>query len=454
MNKIKFSTARVEALECAPGKQQTFFWDSKTPGLGVRVTERGAKSYIFETRLFRKTLRVTIGDTRTWPLVKAQSEATKYKMLTDQGIDPRAQQAAQRAQGDAALMQAKRKETTLATAWPVYLASRESVWSPRTYSDHARAVARAGERNRSATNGKISVAAPLAALLDVPLVELSSDTVSKWLQVERATRPTQAALCFRMLQAFVRWTEDAPEYSGLIPERACSSRIVRESIPKVRPKADDCLEKNQLGRWFKAVQSIANPTIRTFLQALLITGSRREEMATLKWGDVNFALGWIVIRDKVEGARKVPLPPYLAALLRSLQATDGKPGDGEWVFRSSRSKSGRLVEPRIAHLEALESAGLPHLTLHGLRRSFGTLCDHMADTIPPGVVAQIMGHKPSALVEKHYRRRTNEMLLDFHKKIERWMLDTAEFGHLMPNAEAKIATEKPAHDGGVALIPH
>lgn len=69
----------------------------------------------------------------------------------------------------------------------------------------------------------------------------------------------------------------------------------------------------------------------------------------------------------------------------------------------------------------MTAAGLPDLTLHGLRRSFGSLAE-WTET-PAGVVAQIMGHKPSASAEKHYRRRSIDLLRMWHVKIEAWMLE-------------------------------
>lgn len=45
---------------------------------------------------------------------------------------------------------------------------------------------------------------------------------------------------------------------------------------------------------------------------------------------------------------------------------------------------------------------------------------------PTGIVAQIMGHKPSAIAEKHYRRRPLDLLRMWHDKIEAWMLEQAE----------------------------
>lgn len=94
-----------------------------------------------------------------------------------------------------------------------------------------------------------------------------------------------------------------------------------------------------------------------------------------------------------------------------------------WVFSSPTAESGRIQEPRAAHNRALLAAGLPHLSIHGLRRSFGTLAEWVE--APAGVVAQIMGHKPSAIAEKHYRRRPLDLLRMWHVKVEGWILEQA-----------------------------
>ena len=62
-------------------------------------------------------------------------------------------------------------------------------------------------------------------------------------------------------------------------------------------------------------------------------------------------------------------------------------------------------------------------TLHGLRRSFKSLTEWLE--IPAGVVAQIMGHKPSATAEKHYTVRPLDLLRVHHEKIEMWILEQA-----------------------------
>jgi hypothetical protein len=45
--------------------------------------------------------------------------------------------------------------------------------------------------------------------------------------------------------------------------------------------------------------------------------------------------------------------------------------------------------------------------------------------LPAGVVAQIMGHKPSATAEKHYTVRPLDLLRVHHEKIEAWILEQA-----------------------------
>ena len=128
-----------------------------------------------------------------------------------------------------------------------------------------------------------------------------------------------------------------------------------------------------------------------------------------------FAKG--AIKDKVEGTRTIPLTPYVELLLNNLKRVN------KFVFASPTAKSGRLTEPRKAHQVVIEGAGIPNLSIHGLRRSFGTLAEWVE--CPTGISAQIMGHKPSALAEKHYRRRPIDLLRQWHSKIEKFILDEA-----------------------------
>ena len=76
------------------------------------------------------------------------------------------------------------------------------------------------------------------------------------------------------------------------------------------------------------------------------------------------------------------------------------------------------------HASAGKVAGIEKLTFHGLRRSFKSLTEWLE--VPAGVVAQIMGHKPSATAEKHYTVRPLDLLRQHHARIEAWILEQAE----------------------------
>jgi hypothetical protein len=57
--------------------------------------------------------------------------------------------------------------------------------------------------------------------------------------------------------------------------------------------------------------------------------------------------------------------------------------------------------------------------------------------MPTGVVAQIMGHKPSATAERHYRRRPLDLLRLWHTKLEGWILDEAGIEQPQDRHEAR-----------------
>lgn len=427
MAKVKFTAGRVSGFKCEEGKSQSFLWDSESPGLGLRATANGAKSYMFQAKLNGQAIRITIGAPGTWTILEAQAEARRLKVIIDNGQDPRQVRAAgleaeqdardaRQAEAEAKQIQDRRETLTLGMVWPLYVESRRKRWSEWHIRDHANVVRVGGVQK---VRGKgVTEPGPLASLLDVRLSDLTGKHIGAWLAKEADTRPTQAALSFRLLSVFINWCDSQSEYAALVPAGACKAQQVRDEMPNKNAKEGDSLQREQLEPWFKAVRQMSNSVQSAYLQALLLTGARRRELAALRWLDVDFEWLSMTIRDKVEGERTIPLCPYVAHLLASL------PRRNEWVFSSQTSANGQLAEPTPGHKRALTAAGLPDLTLHGLRRSFGSLAE-WTET-PAGVVAQIMGHKPSAIAEKHYRRRPLDLLRMWHVKVEAWMLEQAK----------------------------
>ena len=412
--KFGFTAPKINALNCLKGKSQSIYWDTKTPNLGLRVTPSGMKSFVFETWFNGKSLRVTIGDIKSWSLDKAQTEARRLKVLTDRGIDPREEREELRAKAQARLLRGIQG----LVVWNEYINQRKHQWGERHKADHIDMVRKGGDKiTRGLRKGQAAIKQKgiLLDLLSLPLNEITRDRVSNWLKKESSQRPTRARLALSLLKAFITWAGNQTKYKELVDINACA-RLVKE-LPPVRAK-EDCLQKEQLKAWFSGVLRINSPTTSSYLQTLLLTGSRRNELATLKWRDVDFQWNTLVIRDKIQGSRQIPLTPYVASLL------DRLPRINAYVFSSPTAKNGYLTEPRKAHQAVIERAGLPDLSIHGLRRSFGTLSEWVE--CPVGVVAQIQGHKPSAIAEKHYRKRPIDLLRSWHIRIENFILGEAD----------------------------
>ena len=63
--------------------------DSEVPALRVRVTNTGVKSFVFEKKLSRQTIRRTIGSVADWTIEAARKEAQALAVTLDMGNDPR-----------------------------------------------------------------------------------------------------------------------------------------------------------------------------------------------------------------------------------------------------------------------------------------------------------------------------------------------------------------------------
>lgn len=416
MAKVAFTTGRVAGFKCPPGKAQAFLWDASTPGLGLRATPAGKPAYIFQGEFQDKTIRITVGSPSAWSIPQAQEKARQLQRQIDEGRDPRSLKR------DALAAEAERRAAeaaqgvTVGEAWGQYLEARKPHWGARHYAEHLLLVKAGGVPSNRAVNGvtRPGILHPLAGL---PLRELKAPVVEAWAAREGRTRPAAARLAWRCLKAFLSWCAEQPEYAPILPSvNPTKTTKTRDALGKAGVK-QDALLREQLPAWFAAVRQLQNPVIAAYLQILLLTGARAGEVLSLRWDDVNTKWRGLTIRDKVEGVRVIPLTPYVSQLIHGL------PRRNEWVFSSPVSAGGTLVIPRNPHHDACAVAGIEGLTVHGLRRSFKSLTEWLE--IPAGVVAQIMGHKPSATAEKHYTVRPLDLLRLHHERIEAWILEQA-----------------------------
>lgn len=433
--------------------------DADKKGLRLRVTKTGGKHWQFETRVKGKLFTRALGEWPTVSIQEAREEAHRLRGLTEQGTDPRdlerqQQEAENQATKAAAAEQARQAQQEAAQAmtvgevWQVYIDARKSRWGVLHLDDHKRLSAAGGVPRK---RGKgLTVSGPLHSLMAVRLVDLSASKVTEWAEHEAKTRPTPARLSWRLLRAFLTWCSEQPEYAPLVDgANAAKTKKTREALGKGRKKRD-ALQREQLPAWFAAVRNIENPAIAAYLQIMLLTGARPNEILTMQWEGVNTKWRGLTIRDKIDRVtreRTIPLTPYVAHLLAAL------PRRNEWVFASVRvlnmdehnvnrrnaraekqgkaasagavlktSASGHLTVPTHPHKRACEVAGIAGLSLHGLRRSFKSLSEWL--DIPHGVRQNIMGHVAKS-TDEDYTIRPIDLLRVHHEKIEAWILEQA-----------------------------
>jgi hypothetical protein len=78
------TSAEVEQTERRPD----LIWDAEAPGLCVRISGDGSKSFIFVYRADDRQRFLRIGNTPIWSLEAARERAKELRAVADQGGDP------------------------------------------------------------------------------------------------------------------------------------------------------------------------------------------------------------------------------------------------------------------------------------------------------------------------------------------------------------------------------
>src|SRR5437667_1167611 len=116
----------------------------------------------------------------------------------------------------------------------------------------------------------------------------------------------------------------------------------------------------------RLIASCIAPHIRAIVTVALHTGMRLSEILNLRWQDLDFSSGFILVRDSKNGQeRQVPMDSMISTLLRSW------PRLSDLVFTSVLT-GGRIVDVRTGFLNACKRAGLTDLHFHDLRHTFAS----------------------------------------------------------------------------------
>src|SRR5437867_4972602 len=147
----------------------------------------------------------------------------------------------------------------------------------------------------------------------------------------------------------------------------------------------------------ESIRLIANciaPHIRALVTVALHSGMRLGEILDLHWYDLDFASGFILVRDSKNGeSRHVPMDATLFAFFR---AYPHRPGT-DLVF-SSRC-GGHIVDVRTGFLNSCKRAGLTDLHFHDLRHTFASQFVMAGGDLY--ILKEILGHKSITMTQRY-----------------------------------------------------
>jgi integrase len=154
-------------------------------------------------------------------------------------------------------------------------------------------------------------------------------------------------------------------------------------------KRERFLLPQEVSRFFHAVDTEPNETIRDFIYVCLLTGARRANVQAMTWPQINFHLNiWTIPAAEAKGDETLTvllLGPVLDILERRR-----KVATTQWVFPGT-GRTGHLVEPKGAWKRILKAGGLVDLRLHDLRRTLGSWQAMTGASLL--VIGKSLGHK-------------------------------------------------------------
>lgn len=322
-----------------------FLWDSNLKGFGAKRSKSGALAYILQFRMGgreAKTRRYTIGHHGSpWTPTTARIEAERLSLLIAQGIDPvEVEQQRRREAVDLAFSNYADRFTDSCTGkgWRVLV--------ERSFRLHAKPVL--GSR---------------------PLPKITrADVVAVFDRMPREQAANKRNV-FAVLRRMFRWAVSRGDL-----ERSPMEGM--ETPPPVKAR-DRWLSDEELGRiWHHTYET--HRCFGPIVRLLILTGQRREEVASLKWEELDRGEQlWSLPGDRAKNGESNRIP--LAEL--AIKVLDEVTGGSDWPEKGrvfTTSSGGRFSgydkgKKKIDHLLVADGGALiAPWRLHDLRRTLAT----------------------------------------------------------------------------------
>lgn len=165
---------------------------------------------------------------------------------------------------------------------------------------------------------------------------------------------------------------------------------------------DRFIEPEEVKPFLDALEKHPDPKWRDYFKLLLLTGARAGNLRSMRWSEIHFDRAvWEIPASKYKGkyAHTVPLHPDAIAILQARRLKAGK--DAEFVFPSSTSKTGHIVEAKKAWKKVRKESGITDINLHDLRRTLGSWMAVAGAGLP--VIGKQLGHRHESTTRRYAR---------------------------------------------------
>lgn len=382
---IDFTIRAIEAIR-PPAEGRVDYRDTKTPGLYLRVTHAGVKTFSFVGRA-KGSSRVERATFGRYPTVKPEEARRRAAVLAGElaaGASAADKARARREEVTVkqlsekylgALAQAGKGTDRLEALWRLHIlpefGSRRlsevrgadiERWHralpKRLVEQHEQERARR-EALRQARRAEIEAASAVRRRGPTPKPRAAPPSTRS------VTGHRTANMCVEALRAAFNWAMSPKRrlFEGSNP--AAGHDTFREH------ERDRFLQPAELQPFFAALAEERNDAVRDFIILALLTGARRSNVAAMAWADVDLDQAiWRVSGELMKNGQPqvITLTPEAVGVLK--QRREAR--KGPWVFPSKTSESGHLVEPRAGWRRVLNRAGLTDLRIHDLRRTLGS----------------------------------------------------------------------------------
>lgn len=381
-NRIPFTEARLAAIPL-PQAGRTVYYDTEQPGLQVRVSTTGSKTFsVLRRSRGGRPERINIGK---WPDLSVKRAREEAKQIVA---------ALARAQSPADARRLLRAELTLGELFEKYIADRESAGKRSVAALRAMWELYVGElpaRPRKKHGRERSKPAEGVNWSTRRISEITTQQISTLhARIATSGKTITANRVHELLRAM---------WGYAIRQKIASENPADGITPTKEKDRSRFLGRDALPVFVEALKHEQQPW-QDYFTLLLYVGYRRAAVAAIRWQDVDLLAGtWTVPGERAKNGDPIVLP-LVGPALDTLKVRWRDRESSVWVFPGG-STAGHLTQPKKAWTRLLKRAGLTNLRMHDLRRTLGSWLAMSGVSLL--AIGQVLGHKDQRSTQVYAR---------------------------------------------------